>query len=64
LDFNENEQMISYTCHSNADPRSGGNFYLAKYGIYVEQAPNPCVAWMPEDAHGTTLPEPVEGRQS
>jgi hypothetical protein len=38
LGFNANEYMISYTCHSNADPRSGGYFYLAKYGIYVEQA--------------------------
>ncbi len=56
--------MISLTCHSNADPRSGGNFYLAKYGILVEQASNTCVAWMTKDEHGTTLADPVAGRQN
>jgi hypothetical protein len=64
LDYNANEYMISYTSDCNVEPRSGGNFYLSKYGMYVEQAANTCVSWMPEDPHGTTLPESVEGRQN
>lgn len=63
-DNNGNEYMISFTCHANADPASGGNFYLAKYGILVEQASNTCVAWMTKDAHGTTMANPVPGRQN
>lgn len=56
--------MISFCCHSNADPASGGNFHLTKYGILVEQASNTCVAWLTKDEHGTTLADPVDGRQN
>lgn len=63
-DKNANAYMISFTCHTNADPASGGNFYLAKYGILVEQASNTCVAWKTKDAHGTTRADPVPGRQN
>ncbi|KAF7512761.1 hypothetical protein GJ744_000328 [Endocarpon pusillum] len=63
-DHNANEYMISYTSHCNADPSRGGNFYVAKYGIYVEQAANTCVAWKEKDPHGTTIIEPVRGRQN
>ncbi|KAF8057457.1 hypothetical protein FPV67DRAFT_1456085 [Lyophyllum atratum] len=36
-------------------PDAGGNFYLAKYGIRVEAAPNTLVFWMPAELHGTSL---------
>jgi hypothetical protein len=54
--------MISFTCESNIGPTAGDNFYLAEYGILVEQASDSCVAWQPKHAHGTTLPTPVPGR--
>lgn len=63
-DTNANEYMISYTYEANVDPGRGGNFYLAKYGILVEQAPNTCVAWMTKDTHGTTLADPIDGRHN
>ena len=63
-DINANDYMVSFTCHSNADPATGGNFYIAKYGILVEQASNTCVAWLTKDEHGTTMADPVEGRQN
>jgi hypothetical protein len=56
--------MVSFTCHSNADPSTGGNFYIAKYGILVEQASNTCVAWLTKDEHGTTMADPVNGRHN
>jgi hypothetical protein len=56
--------MVSFTCHSNADPATGGNFYISKYGILVEQASNTCVARLTKDEHGTTMADPVEGRHN
>jgi hypothetical protein len=56
--------MVSFTCCSNANPSSGGNFYLAKYGILVEQGSNTCVAWRTKDEHGTTMADPVDTRQN
>jgi hypothetical protein len=53
--------MVSFTCESNVNPAFGDNFYLAKYGILVEQAPNTCVACSTKDAHCTTLANPVPG---
>jgi hypothetical protein len=38
------------------DISAGGHFYLAKYGIRVRSAPNTLVVWMPEEDHGTGLP--------
>jgi hypothetical protein len=38
------------------DISDGGHFYFAKYGIRVRSAPNTLVIWMPEEDHGTSLP--------
>ncbi|TFK60425.1 hypothetical protein BDN72DRAFT_779438, partial [Pluteus cervinus] len=38
-------------------PARGGNFYLANYGIRVEQAANTVIVWRPNEWHGTSLHE-------
>ncbi|KAF8054723.1 hypothetical protein FPV67DRAFT_1682217 [Lyophyllum atratum] len=46
---------LAWTVSRNKRPDAGGNFYLAKYGIRVEAAPNTLVFWMPAELHGTSL---------
>ena len=36
-------------------PEAGGNFFIARYRIRVEAAPNTLVIWRPADWHGTSL---------
>ncbi|KAH9935271.1 uncharacterized protein B0H18DRAFT_1114046 [Fomitopsis serialis] len=33
----------------------GGHFYIATYGIKIEQSANTFIAWQPAHAHGTSL---------
>jgi len=35
----------------------GGHFYLSKYGVRVEGAPDTVVVWNPAYWHGTSLQE-------
>jgi hypothetical protein len=59
-----NGWVISYASHTDADPATGGNFYLARYGILVEQASDTCVALLTSNEHGTTFADPVAGREN
>ncbi|KAM6489122.1 hypothetical protein JOM56_010310 [Amanita muscaria] len=36
-------------------PLTGGQFYMAQYGVRVEHCANTLVAWKPKDVHGTGL---------
>ncbi|KIL54343.1 hypothetical protein M378DRAFT_92754 [Amanita muscaria Koide BX008] len=50
------EWAISWT--TGRDPvgrHTGGQFYIAQYGIQVEHCANTLVAWKPKDVHGTGL---------
>ncbi|GLB37799.1 hypothetical protein LshimejAT787_0408500 [Lyophyllum shimeji] len=46
---------VSWTLTRTGGAEWGGHFYLAKYGIRVQGAPNTVVVWLPGEAHGTSL---------
>jgi hypothetical protein len=46
---------MSWTLARSHGPEAGGNFFIARYRIRVEGAPNSLVIWRPEDWHGTSL---------
>lgn len=46
---------FAYAWTTSRSATTGGNFYLAKYGIKIEQAANTFHAWCPTDDHGTSL---------
>ncbi|KAI1371867.1 hypothetical protein F4677DRAFT_456929 [Hypoxylon crocopeplum] len=54
-EVNCNNWVIGYTTHAPEDPKNGGNFYLAQYGVLVLAASNTVFTWHPTDYHGTTL---------
>ncbi|KAF8341801.1 hypothetical protein F5887DRAFT_1076389 [Amanita rubescens] len=50
------EWAISWTTGRDpVAPDAGGQFYMAQYGIQIEQCPNTLIAWKPRDFHGTSL---------
>ena len=34
----------------------GCHFFLARYGVRIQQAANTLIVWVPDDARGTSLP--------
>ncbi|GLB39703.1 hypothetical protein LshimejAT787_0702130 [Lyophyllum shimeji] len=46
---------VSWTLTRTGGVEWGGHFYLAKYGIRVQGAPNTVIVWIPQEAHGTSL---------
>ena len=36
---------------------AGCHFYIAGYGIRIQQASNTLIAWQPGDEHGSSLPD-------
>ena len=56
--------MLWYTnriTETNCPLLSGGNFYLADYGVRVQSAIDTSICWEPEMQHGTSLMERGEG---
>lgn len=47
----------SWTISRTPDTPDGCHFYFARYGIRVQQAPNTLIIWIPNEAHGTSLPD-------
>lgn len=54
---NGNRWFVAVTCLAAADPRIGGNFYNASYGVMMLAASNTVTAFQPTHYHGTTLYE-------
>ncbi|TFY50971.1 hypothetical protein EVJ58_g10807, partial [Rhodofomes roseus] len=45
----------AYSWTTNRTTEVGGHFYIATYGIKIEQSANTFIAWQPRHAHGTSL---------
>jgi hypothetical protein len=54
---NAHDYCLAWTTSRLQDPSSGGNFYVADYGIKVEASTDMMVAWRGKHFHGTTLPD-------
>ncbi|KAA8892791.1 hypothetical protein FN846DRAFT_1009128 [Sphaerosporella brunnea] len=54
---NAHDYCLAWTISRLQDPSSGGNFYVADYGIKVEASTDMMVAWKGAHFHGTTLPD-------
>ena len=50
-----NKWIVALTTTSTADPKNGGNFHLAQYGVLSEAEGNTITCWRVKDHHGTTL---------
>ena len=48
---------MAYNASREAPVSAGGNFYLADYGIKVENSADMAFVWQPKMWHGTTFPE-------
>ncbi len=46
-----------WTIQRTANMPAGCHFYLAGYGIRIQQASNSLIAWQPKDEHGSSLPD-------
>ncbi|KAA8892670.1 hypothetical protein FN846DRAFT_756704, partial [Sphaerosporella brunnea] len=44
------------TTHRSYDAEHGGHFFVADYGIKMENTTNTVFVWQGEKQHGTTLP--------
>lgn len=50
-----NEWLVALGTCCSADPKDGGNFFLAQYGVLSLAEANTFTAWRCKDLHGTTL---------
>ena len=48
---------VSWTIHRTPDIQDGCHFYLAKYGIHIQQSSNTLIIWQPKEPHGTSIPD-------
>jgi hypothetical protein len=55
---------LALTTVSTADPSTGGNFYVAQYGILCEAEGNTATLWRVNDYHGTSLYERIPRQNS
>jgi hypothetical protein len=55
---------LALTTVSTADPSTGGNFYVAQYGILSEAEGNTATVWRVNDYHGTSLYERIPRQNS
>lgn len=46
-----------WTTYRTPNSPTGCHFYIAKYGIRIQQASNTLIVWKPGEAHGTSLPD-------
>lgn len=60
-EVNGNSWIVSCTVNAPGDTTTGGNFYLASYGIMVLPTTNTASAWRPWDYYGTSLYEKESG---
>ena len=47
----------SWTVSRTPGNAQGCHFFLARYGVRIQQAPNTLIVWIPSNAHGTSLPD-------
>jgi hypothetical protein len=45
----------SLTTERSCGDEAGGHFFISKYGIRIQAAPNTLVVWSPSEYHGTSL---------
>ncbi|EXJ59979.1 hypothetical protein A1O7_04127 [Cladophialophora yegresii CBS 114405] len=55
---------LALTTVSTADPSTGGNFYVAQYGILSVAEGNTATVWRVNDYHGTSLYERIPRQNS
>ncbi|KJA15089.1 hypothetical protein HYPSUDRAFT_109030, partial [Hypholoma sublateritium FD-334 SS-4] len=48
---------VMWTTHRTPNTPDGCHFYLARYGIRIQQASNTLIVWRPEEEHGSSLPD-------
>lgn len=46
----------SWTISRTEGYPDGCHFFLARYGVRIQQAANTLIVWIPDEAHGTSLP--------
>ena len=47
----------SWTVSRTEGYPDGCHFFLARFGVRIRQAPNTLIVWLPNEAHGTSLPD-------
>lgn len=47
----------SWTLSRSGGAEYGCHFYLARYGIRIQAAANTLIVWIPEEEHGTSVPD-------
>lgn len=45
-----------WTIQRTSNMPAGCHFFLSKYGIRIQQAPNTAIVWLPEEDHASSLP--------
>ncbi|TFK64927.1 hypothetical protein BDN72DRAFT_730751, partial [Pluteus cervinus] len=54
-EYQPHEYSVSWVTTRDLLPETGGNFFMAEYGVRIEQAPNTAIVWKPKEFHGTSL---------
>jgi hypothetical protein len=55
-EINAHKWCVAWNTHRSHGAEHGGNFFVADYGIKVENAPNTVFVWQGTKLHGTSLP--------